>query len=299
MTINLAVKIGDIELKNPIILASGTAGYGDDNPSSGDVGAIVTKGLSMKPREGNPPPRIWEASSGVINSIGLENEGVEIFLKDRLPIIQKDKTLVIANIFGETLEEYISVAKSLKGAENVVAIELNVSCPNVDKGGQSFCDSAYNLADLVEAVKSEVYVPLIVKLPPKSNIEGLARSAVSVGADALSLINSCPAMAIDIRERKPVFKKGGGLCGPAIKPIALRHIYDLAKIIKVPLIAGGGIESANDVLQFLMAGATAVTIGSHAMVSPFSPKDIKDEIEKFMLKEGVSDISSLIGVAHG
>ena len=273
------IKLGKLKLKNPIILASGTAGYGDDNPCAKDVGAIITKGLSLTPRIGNKTPRIWETPSGVMNSIGLENEGVESFIKDKLPKITKGNIPVIINIYGEDVNEYIKVAELLNNQNGILAIEINASCPNVSKGALGFCESPYSLAGLVESVRKVVKLPLIVKLPPRSNLIGLAKSAISAGADIISLVNSFPALVIDTKTKKPVFEKGGGLSGPAIRPIALRMLWDLAKEIDTPIIGGGGIQTADDVKQFLIAGAKAVTIGSSAMVSPFLPKKILKELE--------------------
>ncbi len=293
---NLKVKIKDLEFKNPVITASGTFGYGIEFQDFIDLerlGGITLKGISLKPMEGNPPPRIWETPCGILNSIGLENVGIERFLKEKLPPLKRLNTRVIANILGNTIEEYIELARCLDG--EVDAIELNVSCPNVKKGGIFFGTDRIALFNLVEAVRNVVKKSLLItKLPPEGNIKETASIAEDAGSDAISLINTIPAMAIDIKERRPVFKNViGGLSGPCIKPIALRMVWEAQGTVKIPVIGMGGITDAGDAIEFIIAGATLVGIGTQNFINPKCSLRIIEGIEDYLRKNSIDDINRL------
>ena len=296
----LAITIAGITLKNPVILASGTCGYGKEISEFIDlnrIGGITTKGLSLKPRDGNPPPRIYETSSGVLNSIGLENVGVEKFISDYLPFLRQYRTKIIANIFGNSIEEYEEVAKILSAEKGISAIEINASCPNVKKGGMEFGKTASGAGLLVEKVKAVSKVPVIIKLSPNvSSIEEIAKAAESSGADALSLINTLVGMSIDIKTRKPRLSTvTGGLSGPAIKPVALAMVWKVRKSVSIPIIGMGGIMNSNDAVEFLIAGASAVAIGTAGMVNPFSAIEIIEGLNDFCIKNKISSIHKITG----
>lgn len=298
--VNLKVKIGSIELKNPVMVASGTFGYGEEYGSYIDLnllGAIVTKGISLKPIHGNLPPRIWETPSGLLNSIGLQNVGVNIFIKEKLPYLMGFDTKIIVNIFGTTIEGYKEVAKRLSDAKGVSAIELNISCPNVKKGGMIFGVDPKSTKCVVSAVRKACRLPLIVKLSPNvTDIAEFARIAEGEGADAISLINTILGMAIDIETRRPRLSTvTGGLSGPAIKPIALRMVWQVANAVKLPVIGMGGISSAEDALEFILAGATAIAIGTANFFNPNVTIEIISGIGKYLTEKGIDDIKGLIG----
>ena len=282
---NMEVNVGGLKLKNPVMTASGTYGFGREYSEYCDLsrlGAVVAKGLTLKPREGNKAPRIAETPAGVLNSVGLQNPGIEAFLQQELPFLRQYDTGVIANIAGNTVEEYCQMAEKL-GA-TVDAIELNISCPNVKEGGVAFgtkCDSVFNIT---KAVKQHCRVPLIVKLSPNvTDIVEIALAAEEAGADCLSLINTLLGMAIDINTRKPILANVvGGLSGPAVKPVAVRMVYQVAKAVKVPIIGMGGISSWQDAIEFILAGADAVAIGTYNFVNPKAPIEIVEGIEKYM-----------------
>ena len=303
--VDLRVRIFGIEFKNPVWVASGTFGYGLEaskiyNPSL--LGAIVTKGISLKPREGNPPERIAETPCGMLNSIGLQNPGVEGFLKDIYPKIKDIDTHFIANVFGETEEEYVEVVLSLEPFHKIVAYELNVSCPNVKKGGIAFGHDLKVLGSLVNKVKSRVKKPVLVKLSPNTgNIKEFAKVCIDNGADGLVLINTLLGMKIDIwREEPELSTRTGGLSGPAILPIAVRMVWEVFSEYgdKVPIIGVGGIYDTDSALQHILAGASSVQVGTANFFDPFSPIKILKGIEDYMNKKGVRSFNSLIGRAH-
>lgn len=291
---------GGLAIQNPILTASGTCGYGLELEPFLDLsrlGGIVVKGLSPAPRAGNPPVRIVETPSGMLNAIGLQNIGVRAFVEERLPKLRAHGTAVIANIFGETEDDYRIVAETLSGADGLSAIEINLSCPNTEQGGMIFGIDPKEVERLTALVKRSVRVPVIVKLTPNvTDITVLARAAVAGGADAISLINTFVAMVVDVERRRPVLANGsGGLSGPAIRPIAVWLVHQVARSVRVPVIGMGGITSARDVLEFLIAGASAVQIGTLTFASPSAPVRILDDLERWCLDHGVDDIQELIG----
>jgi len=297
---NLKTLLGNIELKNPVIVASGTFGYGEEFSKLYDIsklGAIITKGISLKPRAGNPMPRVVETASGMLNAIGLENVGIEAFIKDKLPFLRKSKATVIVNIFGESIEEFVAIALKLVGIIGISALELNISCPNVQNGGVHFGTNAKLAYEVTKAVKQTTAFPLIVKLSPQvTNIVEIASTVVDAGADILSLINTFPGMAIDIKKRKPILANViGGLSGPAIKPIALKLVHDVSNAVKVPVIGMGGIMTANDAIEFMLAGASAVQIGTANFINPTAPIDILNGIRNYMVENNIANIEEIVG----
>ena len=297
---NLTVNIGKLKLKNPVMTASGTFGYGEEYSEFVDLnklGAIVVKGISLKPREGNPSPRICETSCGMLNSIGLQNVGLKEFLKTKLPYVRKYDTKLIVNILGNTLQEYVKLSEALDDA-GVDGIELHVSCPNVKKGGIVFGTDKKMLAKLIGKVRSSVKnSTLITKLSPNvSDIKEFARIAEESGSDAISLINTIPGMAIDIKTKKPKIENIiGGLSGPAIKPIAVRMVYESYRAVKIPIIGMGGIMNSEDAVEFMLAGATAVAIGTANFVNPMATLAIIRGMESFMKENGITDFKKLTG----
>ncbi len=297
---NLKTLLGNIELKNPVIVASGTFGYGEEFSKLYDIsklGAIITKGISLKPRAGNPMPRVVETASGMLNAIGLENVGIEAFIKDKLPFLRKSKATVIVNIFGESIEEFVAIALKLVGIIGISALELNISCPNVQNGGVHFGTNAKLAYEVTKAVKQTTAFPLIVKLSPQvTNIVEIASTVVDAGADILSLINTFPGMAIDIKKRKPILANvTGGLSGPAIKPISLKLVHDVSNAVKVPVIGMGGIMTANDAIEFMLAGASAVQIGTANFINPTAPIDILNGIRNYMVENNITNIEEIVG----
>lgn len=295
--VNLSVRIGDLILKNPVITASGTFGYGEEFSELFDIsrlGAITMKGISLEPMKGNPLPRIWETPCGMLNSVGLENVGLERFLKEKLPSVKRFHVPVIANILGNSLDEYLEIARSLDG--EVEAIELNLSCPNVKGGGLFFGTDRSTMAEVVSHVKKNLRKSiLITKLSPQVDIRIFSKIAEDSGSDAISLINTIPAMAIDIETRRPVFKNIiAGLSGPAIKPIALRMVWEAVSTVKIPVIGIGGIMTSSDAIEFLIAGATAVEIGTANFIDPLSSVKIIQGIEEYLRRKGISDINEII-----
>jgi dihydroorotate dehydrogenase (NAD+) catalytic subunit len=296
----MSVKIGTLKLKNPIMTASGTFGYGGEYVDYVDLnklGAIVVKGLSLKPRVGNPPPRIMETPSGMLNAVGLQNIGVHIFIEEKLPILRKYDTNVIANIYGETYDEYKKVAQKLTSAKGVHALEVNISCPNVRKGGLSFGADPKSAAAVTRKVKEVTDLPVIVKLTPNvTDITAIAAAVEKAGADAISLINTLTGMSVDIFTRRPHLKNvTGGLSGPAIKPVALRMVWQVLQKISIPVIGIGGIMNAEDALEFLILGAKAVQIGTANFINPQATIEIIAGIERYMELNGIKNISKLIG----
>ncbi|NMD04254.1 MAG: dihydroorotate dehydrogenase [Deltaproteobacteria bacterium] len=297
---SMSVKIGTLKLKNPVMTASGTFGYGGEYADYVDLnklGAIVVKGLSLKPRAGNPPPRIMETPSGMLNAVGLQNIGVHTFIEEKLPILRKYDTNVIANIYGETYDEYKKVAQKLTSAKGVHALEVNISCPNVRKGGLSFGADPKSAAAVTRKVKEVTGLPVIVKLTPNvTDITAIAAAVEKAGADAISLINTLTGMSVDIFTRRPHLKNvTGGLSGPAIKPVALRMVWQVLQKISIPVIGIGGIMNAEDALEFLILGAKAVQIGTANFINPQATIEIIAGIERYMELNGIKNISKLIG----
>ncbi len=290
-------------LANPVMTASGTFGYGTEYEHLFDMqklGAVVCKGTTLEPREGNPQPRIAESACGVLNSIGLENIGVEALVSEKAPLWASWAVPVIVNIAGESIEEYASVAGKLNGIAGISAIEVNISCPNVKAGGAEFGIDPEPASWVVAAVKAATSLPVLVKLTPNArDIIEVAVAVAEAGADAICLINTIKGMAIDIRRRQPVLGNiVGGLSGPAIKPVALYMVYEVAGAVDIPVSGCGGIATAGDAIEFIMAGASAVQIGTANLTDPRSPMDVLEGIEAFMRKENVADIVELIGVAR-
>jgi dihydroorotate dehydrogenase (NAD+) catalytic subunit len=292
-----------LSLANPVIAASGTWGYGDETADIVDfqkLGAIICKGTTLKPRSGNPQPRIIEVTAGVLNSVGLENIGVEELILKKAPAWAKWRVLVIVNIAGDTVEEYGKVAAKLEGLAGVSGIEVNISCPNVRQGGLQFGTDPVSAAEVTSAVRKATSLPVIVKLSPNvTDIAAIAVAVESAGADAVSLINTVSGMSIDIKRRKPRLGNiTGGLSGPAIKPIALAMVWKVAGCVKIPVIGCGGIMTAEDALEFIMAGATAVEVGTANLVNPRTALDIIDGLDRFIQAEGIANIADLRGIAR-
>jgi dihydroorotate dehydrogenase (NAD+) catalytic subunit len=297
---DLSVNIAGISLRNPVMTASGTFGYGEEFSEYVDlkkIGAIVTKGLSIKPRAGNPMPRIVETPGGMLNAIGLQNVGIEKFIEEKIPFLRKVSTPIIVNFFGNTVEEYAALAERLDVIPEVAGIEVNISCPNVKHGGIVFGTDPKSARVVVSAVRSATSKPLIVKLSPNvTDIVTMASACAEAGADALSLINTITGMAIDLKSRRPALANvTGGLSGPAIKPIALRMVWQVSKAVKLPIIGIGGITTATDALEFLLAGATAVQVGTANFMSPAASQQIAVDMEKYLRENGISDVKELIG----
>jgi dihydroorotate dehydrogenase (NAD+) catalytic subunit len=299
----LDVQIGSMHLKTPVVSASGCFGYGEEYAEFVDLnrlGAVVVKGISLKPMHGNPPPRIYETPCGMLNSIGLQNIGLRRFLKEKLPFLRTFNTSVIVNILGNSVKDYEKLAGELDSA-GVDAIELNVSCPNVKKGGILFGTDRKMLAKLVSAVRKSVQkAVLITKLSPSvSDISEFAGIAEDTGSDAVSLINTIPGLAIDVNSRKPRLRNGiGGLSGPAIKPIAVRMVHETYKRVAIPIIGMGGIMNASDALEFIIAGATAVAVGTANFINPLTTVEIIDGISDFMKQENLKTMDDLTGSFH-
>ena len=290
-------------LANPVMTASGTFGYGTEYRHLFDIqrlGAIVCKGTTLKPREGNPQLRLAETASGLLNSIGLQNIGVKALIKEKAPLWAQWRVPVIVNIAGQTTDEYAQVAGELDGVAGISAIEVNISSPNIKGGGAEFGKDPEPAARVTAAVKAATSLPVLVKLTPNtSNIAEVAIAVAEAGADAISLINTLKGMTIDIAKRRPLLGNiSGGLSGPAIKPIALYMVYEVAGAIEVPVIGCGGITTASDAIEFIMAGASAIQVGTASFANPRAPLDILQGIEQFIQKEGIEDVSELIGAAR-
>jgi dihydroorotate dehydrogenase (NAD+) catalytic subunit len=298
--VDLSVDIGSLRLKNPVMTASGTFGYGaefDDLVDLNRLGAIIVKGISLLPAKGNPPPRIVETACGMLNAIGLENVGIDSFITDKLPFLKTLSVPVIANIYGKTVDEYIWLAERLERVDSVAGVEVNISCPNVTAGGVAFGvdpEAAYNV---IKAVRQKTEKPVIAKLSPNvTDITEIARKVEDAGADAISLINTITGMAIDIDSRRPVLANiTGGLSGPAIKPVALRMVWQTARVVKVPIIGIGGIMTARDALEFMIAGATAVQIGTANFINPRATMEILDGITGYLIQRGIKKAKDFIG----
>ncbi len=296
----LKVKIHDLELDNPVLTASGTFGYGEEFDDFIDVnrlGGIIVKGTTGSKREGNPYPRMVETPAGMLNAVGLQNKGVDNFISDIYPGIRKYKTNIIVNVSGSTISEYIEVSEKINELQNIPAIELNISCPNVKEGGMAFGTSCQAASEVIKAVRKVYKKTLIVKLSPNvTDISEIAIAAENSGADSVSLINTLMGMAIDVEKRKPVLSTiTGGLSGPAIKPIALRMVWQVAKAVKIPIIGLGGIMNAHDAIEFILAGATAVQIGTANFINPQISVKIVDGIEKYLNHHKINSIDELIG----
>jgi len=298
---DMRVEFAGIELANPVIAASGTFGYGvefEEIVSFRRIGGFVTKGLSREPMAGNEPPRLIETASGMMNAIGLQNIGVKAFIEKKLPELRKyPKTAVIANVFGYQVTDYIEVIQRLNGAEGIMAYELNASCPNTDHGGMVFGNDPTMLDELVWRTKQVARRPLIVKLSPNvTSIAAMARCAEKAGADAVSLVNTFVSLAIDVETRRPrIANVTAGLSGPAIKPIALRMVWEAAKAVKIPVLGMGGIVSAEDAVEFLLAGATAVQVGTASYADPRAVEQIAKGLEHWCVRHHVEKVKELTG----
>jgi dihydroorotate dehydrogenase (NAD+) catalytic subunit len=297
---DLSVNIAGISLRNPIMTASGTFGYGEEFAEYVDlekIGAIVTKGLSIRPKAGNAMPRIVETPGGMLNAIGLQNVGIDAFIEKKVPFLRTISTPVIVNFFGNTLEEYAALAEKLDAIPEVAGIEVNISCPNVKHGGIVFGTDPKSAHSVVTAVRSATIKPLIVKLSPNvTDIVEMAVACAEADADALSLINTITGMSIDVKTRRPALANiTGGLSGPAIKPVALRMVWQVSRAVQLPIIGIGGITTATDVLEFLLAGATAVQVGTANFRSPSASQRIVEDLETYLLENNISDIKELIG----
>ncbi len=297
---SLSVNIASLKLKNPVMTASGTFGYGEEYAEFIDLnklGAIVVKGLSITPRPGNPTPRVVETPAGMLNAIGLQNIGVKAFVKDKLPFLRQFNVPVIANFFGDTVQEYVSAAGELSKAKGVDALEINISCPNKQEGWIVFGTDPKSMDHVISEVRKATDLPLIVKLSPNvTDIGRMARVAENAGADALSVMNTITGMVVDIRRRKPVLANNtGGLSGPAIRPVAVRMVWETCKAVSIPVIGMGGIMTAGDALEFLIAGAGAIAVGTANFINPVATLEIIEGIEKFLAEEGISDINDIIG----
>ncbi|MEI9815252.1 MAG: dihydroorotate dehydrogenase [Acidobacteriota bacterium] len=300
MSSRLATTLCGIPLKNPVLAASGTYAYGvefRDQVDLSALGGIVVKGLSIEPIEGNPPPRVWETEAGMINSIGLQNIGVRAFVAQKMPELRACGTAIFANVFGYKQHDYVEVAHVLNDAEGLAAYELNVSCPNTEGGGIFFSSDPVVLGQLVDAVRAVTKRPLIVKLSPNvARIQPLAQAAADAGADAISLVNTFVSLAIDPHTRQARLGAGfGGLSGPGIKPIALRMVYEAAQCVKIPVVGLGGIANGVDAAEFMIAGATAVEVGTANFWDPASPLRIARELDTFLTQEGVARAADLVG----
>ena len=296
--VNLSVDMAGIKMRSPVMVASGTFGYGEEYATLIDLdrlGALVAKGITLKPRQGNPPPRIAETSAGMLNAIGWENVGIEAFLEEKLPFLRRFKIPVIANICGEEEEEYVRIAERLDGVKGIAGLELNISCPNVKKGGLCFGRDPEATQRLVAKVRKATGLPLIVKLSPNvDDIVSIGRAAREGGADGLSLINTLLGMAVDVKEKKPrLANVTGGLSGPAIKPVALRMVWETAGNVNLPVIGMGGIMTGEDAVEFLLAGATAVAVGTANFVNPQAALEAAEGIRSYLEENDIQDVNSL------
>ncbi|WP_422448822.1 dihydroorotate dehydrogenase [Thermoanaerobacterium sp. DL9XJH110] len=314
--VDMCVEIAGIAMKNPVMVASGTFGFGEEYSKFYDInrlGAVVTKGITLLPRTGNPPPRLYETPAGLLNSVGLENPGVERFIADEWPRLKKLTVPVIANIDGDTVDEYREIAKRLSDLNGLAALEVNISCPNVEKGGMAFGQDPDSAFEVVRAVKEATGLPVIAKLSPNvMNIKKIASAVEAAGADAISLINTVLGMAIDINRRQPVFHRTfAGLSGPAVKPIALRMVWEVYEAVKIPIIGMGGIFTWRDAAEFILAGASAVAVGTAGLVDPEAPLKIIDGLEKYLVDcsacesalktsgdDNIIKLRDIVGLAH-
>ncbi len=297
---SLQVNLGSLKLKNPVIAASGTFGYGEEYSGIiplGSLGAIVTKGLSLEPCKGNPPPRLAETPAGMLNAIGLENVGLEIFLQEKLPFLRKARCPVLVNIFGSTVEEYAELAKRLSAVDGIAGLEVNISCPNVKAGGAIFAAEPKTVYKVISKIRRATSSFLMVKLSPNvADIGKIALAAEEAGADAVSLINTLTGLAIDVQTRTPVLGNiTGGLSGPAIKPIGLRMVWQAAQVVRIPVVGIGGIVTAKDALEYLIAGATAIQVGTAHFIDTRAGLKIIDGIQRYLQANNFPDVASLVG----
>jgi dihydroorotate dehydrogenase (NAD+) catalytic subunit len=297
---HMGVVVGGLKLRNPVMTASGTFGYGRELAPFVDLnrlGAVIAKGISLEPMKGNPPPRTAETPCGMLNAIGLENVGVKIFIDEKMPYLRGFDVSVVVNILGNKVEDYQRLAVQLEGVEGIDGLELNISCPNVKKGGIIFGTDPVAAAEVVREVRRACSLPLMVKLSPLvTDIATIARAVESEGADALSVGNTFPAMAVDVRSRRPRLANGtGGLSGPAIRPIMIRLVWLVAQAVAIPVVGVGGIMEAEDALEYIIAGATAVEVGTATFVQPRASLNILEGIERFLIQGGFEDIHELIG----
>ncbi|MEI8224911.1 MAG: dihydroorotate dehydrogenase [Bacteroidota bacterium] len=298
--VNLGFSIGDLHFKNPVLTASGTFGYGsefDDFLDVSRLGGIVVKGTTIEPREGNPYPRMAETASGMLNAVGLQNKGIDYFEKNIYPLISGYNTNIIVNINGSYIDDYVALAERINKLEKIPAIELNISCPNVKMGGMSFGTNLDSAREVTRAVRAVYAKKLIVKLSPNvTNVVDFARVVEEEGADSISLINTLLGMSVDVEKMRPALSTiTGGLSGPAIKPIALRMVWQVAKAVRIPVIGMGGIMTTSDALEFFLAGASAVQIGTASFIDPQATVKILEGIENYLIKKGFSDIKEIIG----
>ena len=297
---DMTVELAGIKMRNPVMTASGTFGYGAEFADYLDlesIGAMITKGLSLRPKAGNPTPRIVETPGGMLNAIGLQNVGVDAFITQKLPYLSRVATPVIVNLYGNTLEEYGEVAARLDGLPGVAGIEVNISCPNVKQGGIVFGTDPLAAQEVVRLVRRCTSKPMIVKLSPNvTDVVLMARACADAGADALSLINTLTGMAIDLDRRRPVLANvTGGLSGPAIKPVALRMVWQVAKCVEIPVIGIGGIMTARDALEFILAGASAVQVGTASFLDPSAAQKIAQDMEQYLVDNKIDSLASMIG----
>jgi dihydroorotate dehydrogenase (NAD+) catalytic subunit len=297
---DLTTRIGSLELRNPLMAASGCFGYGVEYADAVDlttIGAVVSKGLFLKERSGHPPQRIVETPSGMLNAIGLQGIGVHRYIKEKLPELRRLGATNIINICGSTLDEYVELARILSDAEGVHALEINISCPNIMEGGITFGCSLHGTFDVVSAIKKVTHLPVIPKLTPNvTDVASIAKSAEDAGADAVSLVNTFLAMAIDVETRRPKLSNiVGGLSGPAIRPIAVRMVYECRRALKIPIIGMGGIANATDVLEFMIAGATAVQVGTANFVDPFIWSKLLNGLRDYMTRHSIARIADVVG----
>jgi dihydroorotate dehydrogenase (NAD+) catalytic subunit len=301
--VNLGVQIGNLKFKNPVITASGTFGYGseyDDFIDVSKLGGIILKGTTMEPREGNPYPRMAETPSGMLNTVGLQNKGIDYFEKNIYPVVSGYNTNVIVNINGSYIEDYIALAERVNKLDKIPAIELNISCPNVKMGGMIFGTNTDSAREVIRAVRAVYSKVLIVKLSPNvTDIVNFARISEEEGADSVSLINTLLGMAVDIKTMKPSLSTiTGGLSGPAVKPVALRMVWQVAKAVKIPVIGVGGIMTAADAVEFFLAGASAIQVGTASFIDPLNSIRVLEGIVKYLNDKGFSDIKEIIGLIN-
>ena len=298
MNVNLKVNIAGVEWKNPVTTASGTFGFGKEYAEYFDIsrlGAVTVKSVSIEKKLGNPSPRVAETASGMLNSVGLQNPGVDFFMNYELPELRKLDTKIVANVAGNTIDEYVAVVERL--GNSVDMLELNISCPNVKVGGMAFGVDEKSAFEATEAVKKAAKLPLIVKLSPNvTDISTIAKAVEDGGADAISMINTLLGMRVDINKRKPILANNfGGLSGPAVKPIALRMVYQVAQKVKIPIIGMGGISNGADAIEFMLAGASAVAVGTAGFVDPYAWIRIIAEIEEYLIKNNIDDVNKIVG----
>jgi dihydroorotate dehydrogenase (NAD+) catalytic subunit len=303
MSAATAVEIAGIKMKNPVMTASGTVGFGEEYARYLDLsslGALVIKTITLKPRAGNPPPRIAETPAGVLNAVGLQNPGVEALVREVLPRLACYDVPVVVSIAGETVDEYARLAARLDGVPGIAALEVNISCPNVKAGGIAFGTQPDMAAEVVQDVKRNTGLPVIAKLSPNvTDIRAIARAAAGAGADALSLINTLTGMAIDVDRRRPLLGNiSGGLSGPAIRPVAVRAVWQVYQAVNLPLVGMGGIMTARDALEFILAGARAVAVGTANLVNPGAAGEVIAGLARYLEEQGIADINELVGAAH-